>query len=57
MHERPDFIGIELEGQLWGRLYKNKEYGTYALIIDADKIDDYEVCDMSKAKVLFRGKK
>lgn len=49
-----DFIGIELEGQIFGRLYKNKAHGTYALIIDAEQLDDYEVCDMTKAKVLFR---
>ena len=48
------FIGIELESQLFGRLYKNKTSGTLALIIDADRLDDYEVCDMTKAHALFK---
>ncbi len=53
---RPNFIGFELEGQLWGRLYKSKKNGNHRLIIDVKLLDKYEVCDMSDAKVLFRSK-
>ncbi|MCK5611541.1 hypothetical protein KAR91_57250 [Candidatus Pacearchaeota archaeon] len=50
----PDFIGFKFEGQLWGMLYKNKANGNHQLIIDVDLIDEYEVCGMAGADVLFR---
>ncbi len=50
----PDFIGFELDGQLWGRLYKHKKSNMFFFKIPANKLGEYEVCDMSEAHVLFR---
>ena len=50
----PDFIGFELEGQLWGRLYKHKKSDMFFFKIPANKLSEYEVCNMSDAKVLFK---
>lgn len=54
VHERPDFIGFEVDGWIWGRVYKNKKSGDMFIKIPANQIDDYEVCDMTQAHVLFR---
>ena len=53
----PDFIGLKFENWIWGMAYKNKHTGIISLMIRADQLDDYEVCDMTQAHVLFRRKK
>ncbi len=53
---QPDFIGIEVDNWLFG-MFKHKETGQPQTVIQTMKLKDYEVCDMSKAKVLFRSKK
>ena len=50
----PDFIGLKFENWIWGMAYKNKHTGIITLMIRADQLDDYEVCDMTQAHVLFR---
>ncbi len=53
----PDFIGLKAHGRIWGMLYKHKGTGDLFLMIPADLIDDYDVCDMTNAHVLFRRRK
>ncbi len=53
----PDFIGCNHGDMLWGRLYRRKTTGQYSAMIDVGELDKYEVCDMTEAKVLFKGKK
>lgn len=53
----PDFIGFKCEGWIWGRAYKNKRTGIISIMIRADQLDGYEVCDMTQAHVLFRRQK
>ena len=53
----PDFIGFKHGDMLWGRLYKRKSTGQYSLMVDITELDQYEVCDMSDAHVIFRSKK
>ena len=50
----PNFIGFDNEGMLWGRLYKWTQDGSFHTVIRRDRLDQYEVCDMSEAKVLFQ---
>lgn len=49
----PAFVGYEVDGQLFGRLYKHKYSDSYYLSIPAEKLDNYTVCDMTGAKVIF----
>ena len=50
----PDFIGFKLENRLWGRLYKRKDNGDISTCIYATQLDEYEICDMAEAEVLFK---
>ncbi len=52
--KHPDFIGFKCEDWIWGRAYKNKHTGIISIMIRADKLDEYDVCDMTQAHVLFR---
>ena len=54
---RRDFIGFKFEGWIWGRAYKHKRTGLVAIMIPAEHLDDYDVVDMTQAKVLFRRQK
>lgn len=50
----PDFIGFNLEGRIWGRLYKRKDNGDTSICIYADQLDEYDIVDMADAKVIFK---
>lgn len=50
----PDFIGFECDGWIFGMAYKNKTTGNMAMMIPADQLHKYEVCDLTQGHVLFR---
>ncbi len=55
--DHDDSIGFRAEGWIWGRAYKSKDTGNVCLMIPANLLSEYEVCDMANAHVLFRGTK
>jgi hypothetical protein len=49
-----DFVGFEVDGVIFGRVYKRKSDGYHAAFIAANELDKYDVCDMTTGKALFR---
>ena len=49
-----DVIGFECDGWIFGMAYKNKTTGNMAMMIPADQLHKYDVCDLAQGHVLFR---